>query len=133
MTATVDTPVQVAITSSISRGYTLNAPETMTSFFRSTRWKEATLVADGEIAGVQPATFERRGGQLGLVAVAGHYHPGAQATSPTSPCGTGVPSSLRISARTPATARPQEASRPGRRTGSCSSLRRLVHMPRHSV
>src|ERR1700684_4503866 len=41
--------------------------------------EEALLVADGEIAGVQPATFERRGGQLGLVAVAGHYYPGAQA------------------------------------------------------
>src|ERR1700689_2100833 len=41
--------------------------------------EEALLVADGEIAGVQPATFERRGGQLGLVAVAGHNHPGAQA------------------------------------------------------
>ena len=37
ITATADTPAQAEMTSSTSRGYTLNAPETMTSFFRSTR------------------------------------------------------------------------------------------------
>jgi hypothetical protein len=54
-------------------------------------------------------------------------------TSPTCPGPSTAPSFPSTSARTPATGRPHDASKPGRSPGLCSSFRRLVHIPRHSV